>query len=195
MKSIRIAAVASVFVLLVSGCSAGEEGDSSGSESTTAGTESVDESQAAAITATDGWVKAAAPEEMMTAAFVVLQNDSDADVHVKSASTDMSDETELHEMIEQNGEMVMQEAQGGLTIPAGGSLELEPGGFHIMIMGLSDDVVVGETYAVTLTLDDDSEVTFDVIAKDFAGANEEYDGGHDAGGDHGADHGNSNADG
>lgn len=131
----------------------------------------------------------------MTAAFVVLQNDSDADVQVTSASTDMSDESELHEVIEQNGEMVMQQAEGGLTIPAGGSLELEPGGFHIMILGLSDDVVVGETYAVTLTMDDDSEVTFDVIAKDFAGANEEYDGGHDAGGDHGAEHGDDNADG
>ena len=113
---------------------------------------------------------------MMTAAFVTLHNASDADVHVVSATTTMSPMTQLHEMVDQDGTMVMKEAADGLTIPADGTLQLEPGGFHLMVMDLASDVVVGQTYSVTITFADDSEVTFDVIAKDFAGANENYDG-------------------
>lgn len=174
-RSTAAIATALIAVLAAGGCASDETPEaSSGSASASAdsGTESD-----AAITAADGWVKAVKADMKMTGVFVTLTNTTDEDVTIVSATTDMSDKAELHEMVSKDGQMVMQETEDGLTVPANGTLELKPGGFHIMVMMLSEDVVAGDKHTVTLELEDGSTVEFDAIAKDFAGANESYHGG------------------
>lgn len=130
--------------------------------------------QADAITMTDAWVKTA--ESGMSAAFGELRNDGSEDVTVVSATTAASDMLELHETVEnESGAMVMRKIEGGFVIPAGESLDLEPGGDHIMLMGLTAPVVAGDEVTFTLTLDDDSTFEFTAPAKDYAGANETYE--------------------
>ncbi|WP_106849029.1 copper chaperone PCu(A)C [Blastococcus sp. Marseille-P5729] len=173
------AALATLALLAVGGCSSGDSNSESNSQSDAAPTEAVE--------ASDAWVKAATAADQMTAVFVTLQNLTAEDVQITSATTDMSDETELHEMIEQDGEMIMQETQDGLSISPNGTLQLEPGGYHIMVMNLQEDVVAGEKHQITLTLDNGDVIEFEAVAKDFAGANESYHGEPSAGagnGDH-----------
>lgn len=128
------------------------------------------------ITMTDGWVKAA--ESGMSAAFGELSNTGTADVTVVSATTEASDGVELHETVEnETGEMIMREIEGGFVIPAGASLDLEPGGSHIMLMDLTDPLEAGEEATFTLTFSDDSTYEFSAPVKDYSGANENYEGG------------------
>ena len=140
---------------------------------TLAACSSDDANEASSLTMTDTWVKAA--ESGMTAAFGELTNDSDATITITAAHSDAATMVELHEVVDE----AMRQVDGGLVVPAHGSLTLEPGGFHLMFMGVTEPVAAGDEVEITLTLDDGSEFVFTAVAKDFAGANEDYDGGMD----------------
>lgn len=165
--SLRVGALLVGAALALSGCS----------PSTTPDSQAAPDSPAAdAITITDAWVKTA--DSGMSAAFGELRNDGADDLTVVSATTTASDMLELHETVEnESGAMVMREIEGGFVIPAGESLDLEPGGDHLMLMGLVAPLVAGDEVTFTLTLDDDSTFEFTAPAKDYAGANETYEGG------------------
>ena len=80
----------------------------------------------------------------------------------------------------------MSPKEGGFVIEAGSSLALEPGGDHVMLMGLTAPIVSGDTINCLLRFSDASSITIEVPAKDFSGGNEEYvGGGHMNGMDHG----------
>ncbi|TQM77670.1 copper chaperone PCu(A)C [Thermopolyspora flexuosa] len=131
-------------------------------------------SPAAALTVTDPWVKAA--DKGMTSAFATLVNNTDTQLTVVSASSPAAARVELHEVVEKDGEMAMQQKEGGFVIPARGSHTLQPGGDHLMLMDLTGQVRPGDEVAFTLTLSDGSTVEFTAVAKDFAGGDEKYHG-------------------
>ncbi len=128
---------------------------------------------ASSLTITDTWVKAA--DEGMIAAFGTIENSSDHDITITGATSDAATAVELHEVVDD----VMRPIEGGFTVAAGGSLLLAPGGYHLMFMGIPAPIAAGDDVTVTLTLSDGSELEFTAVAKDFAGANEDYDDGTD----------------
>ncbi|MFB4320284.1 copper chaperone PCu(A)C [Actinomadura sp. 21ATH] len=130
----------------------------------------------AALTITNPWVKTV--DKGMTAAFGTLANTTGADVTVVSAATPASAEVELHEVARAGGEMKMRPRKGGFVVPAGGKLELRPGGYHIMLMDVTGPIEPGRQVPFTLTLGDRSTVRFSALAKDFNGGNETYEPGH-----------------
>lgn len=130
---------------------------------------------AAGVAIGDSWVKAA--DSGMSAAFGVLSNSSDRDVTVVSATSPASTMLELHQTVENDaGEMVMSEVDGGFVVPAGGTLTLEPGGDHLMLMDLTRPLAAGDEVPFTLTFSDDSSYDFTAPVKDYSGANETYEG-------------------
>lgn len=129
---------------------------------------------AADLTLTDGWVKAA--DSGMTAAFGTLVNHTGADVTIVSASSDAS-RMELHEMaLGDDGQMVMRPKEDGLVVPADGAHELAPGGDHLMFMDLATPLATGADVAVTLTSDSGATWTFTLPVRTFTGADEHYQG-------------------
>ena len=136
------------------------------------------------VAITDPWVKAA--PDGMTAAFGTLENPTGEDIVVVSAKTGIASSTELHETVaDESGKMTMRQVEGGFTIPADGTLDLEPGANHLMLMGLTGPALAGEEVTFTLTFADDSTMSFTAPVKDYSGAKEEYsdhempeDGGH-----------------
>ncbi len=135
------------------------------------------ESSTSAVTMTDPWVKAV--DSGMTAAFGTLANSSGGEVVLVSASTPASPEVQLHEMAMKDGEMVMQEKAGGIPVPAGGQAVLEPGGDHIMLMDVAAPIRPGDVVTLTLTFSDGSTTQVEAVAKEFTGADEDYDDGMD----------------
>jgi periplasmic copper chaperone A len=164
-------ALAVVSVLALAGCGSSAEADAP------ATSDSAPEATAAeSVSVEDAWVKSA--ESGMSAAFGQIENFGHTDVRVVSVESPASSMLELHETVEnETGEMVMREKDGGFTIPAGGTLALEPGANHIMLMDLTAPVVAGDEVAFTLTFSDDSTLEFTAPAKDYSGANENYVGG------------------
>lgn len=123
----------------------------------------------------DAWVKAA--DAGMSSAFGQIHNSSTQDVTIATMSTTAAGDVEMHEMVTNSaGEMTMQEIDGGFFIPASGTVELAPGSNHVMLMGLSQPLRAGEEIVISVTFTDGSAIDMTVPVKEYAGANESYDG-------------------
>jgi len=96
------------------------------------------------------------------AAWFTVTNNGDADDRLVSAKSDIAASTEIHEMKMSGGTMMMSPLADGLVIPAGETVTLEPGGFHIMYIGLTRDLKAGEEYELTLTFEEAGDVTVTV---------------------------------
>lgn len=173
--SLRFTALSALAILALAGCGSTGPATSTGAAAVPAGK---------TITVTDPWVKAA--DSGMSAAFGNLQNTGENDLTVTSVSTPASTKLELHETVaNESGQMVMREKTGGFTIPAHGSLALEPGGNHIMLMDLAKPLKAGEDTTFTVTFSDESTYEFHAPVKEYSGANENYEGSKHEGMDHG----------
>lgn len=127
------------------------------------------------VSLADGWAKAGAADGM-TGLFGALQNEGDEDLTVQSIESDSATSVELHEVVDGQ----MRQIEGEVTIHAGGVFELAPGANHIMLMGLTHDLQAGDSVTLTVYFTNGSDAIITALVKDYAGANEDYDGsGHD----------------
>jgi hypothetical protein len=84
-----------------------------------------------------------------SAVYMTIRNPGPADQLIRAESA-VAQTVELHTVIESNGMMSMQQV-AAIDVPASGEAVLQPGGFHVMLLGLTQDLTVGETITVTLT--------------------------------------------
>ncbi|NLJ53779.1 MAG: copper chaperone PCu(A)C [Intrasporangiaceae bacterium] len=164
--------------LILAGCGASDDTSSTPGTTAPSATETTD----SGVTLQDGWVKAVdeTGAESMTGVFGTLRNPTDAAVHLSGGSSPVAHMVELHETVMEGGAMVMRKAEHGFVLEAGESLVLEPGGNHIMLMGLTDPIEAGTEVEVTLTAEDQSSHVLVAAARTFAGAQETYAPGHGA---------------
>lgn len=95
----------------------------------------------------------------VSAAYMVLENAGAAD-RLISAETDVAGVVEIHTSeMDDEGVMRMRPLTDGLEIPANGSVTLQPGGYHIMLMELQQDLAEGETITLTLNLESGQSLT------------------------------------
>lgn len=126
-----------------------------------------------ALVLDDGWVKAV-DTGAMTGLFGTLRNPSDRDITVTGAASPVAAAVELHETVRNDsGAMRMQPVRGGFTVPAGGTRVLQPGGDHVMLMGLTSPLASGTTTTVTLVTST-GDVLLSVPVRAFPGAEESY---------------------
>ncbi|MDF2990443.1 MAG: uncharacterized protein K0S37_957 [Microbacterium sp.] len=162
IRSSRFGALAVVTALALSGCA--------GASAPTPA------AQSASFASSDVWVKAA--DDAMTAGFGELSNTGDSDLTVVSATSPATSSMQLHETVpNEAGQMVMREVEGGFVIPAHGSIDLAPGGNHLMFMDVTSPLRAGDETTITLTFSDASTAEITAPIKEFAGANENYEGG------------------
>lgn len=95
-------------------------------------------------------------------AFMVLTNNSNQADRLVSAQSPAAMMVELHETIDDGGVMKMVPQPQGFEIPAGGKVELKPGGKHVMLMGLKNTLEPGQTIQITLKFERAGEMTINV---------------------------------
>ena len=98
------------------------------------------------------WSRATPAGAPVGAGYVTLKNSGAAADKLLSATADVAGKVEIHEMSMDGGVMKMRPVNG-LEIPAGKSVELKPGGYHIMFMGLKQPLKAGDTIKGTLTFE------------------------------------------
>ena len=132
---------------------------------------------ASALVVGEPWVKAS--KDGMTGAFGILSNTTDHDITVVGATSPAAATVELHETVPgSDGTLQMRAKDGGFVIPAKGEFVLEPGASHIMLMGLKSPLAAGDDITFELHTSDGGRLSFTAPAKDFSGANENYEGSH-----------------
>ena len=107
----------------------------------------------ASITVEQPWSRATPKGAKTGAVYMTLENKSGTADRLTGASSDVADKLQLHEMKVENGVMKMREVPDGLSIPAGGSVELKPGSYHVMMIGLKKPLTAGEDFPLTLTFE------------------------------------------
>lgn len=105
----------------------------------------------AEVTVKDAWVRATVAHQHATGAFMQLTSSSDA--RLLEVQTPVAGIAEVHEMKMENNVMKMR-AVDALELPAGKTVELKPGSFHIMLMNLKNPVNEGDEIPLTLILED-----------------------------------------
>lgn len=120
--------------------------------STTAG------ATAGALAVTGGWTRATPAGARVAGAYVQVNNaTARADV-LLGGRFDVADKVEVHDMTMTDGVMRMRKLDPGLDVPAGGKVELRPGGLHLMLMGLKRQLKQGEVISGVLSFRDAGEV-------------------------------------
>ena len=102
----------------------------------------------ASLTIKNARVRQNIPPQRITAAYVSIHNRGPANALI-SASTPVAEVAEIHVMTTDGNTMRMKKIDR-LPIPANGSATLQPGGNHLMLIGLERDLAPGDSLALTL---------------------------------------------
>lgn len=138
----------------------------------------------AQTTVQDAWARGTVAGQQASGVFMRLSSAQGA--RLVGAASPVAASVEIHEMRMEGGVMRMG-AVPALDLPAGKPVELKPGGFHVMLMGLKQALKAGDTLPLTLTVEgrdgrrETLEVKAEVRALGAAAAS-----GHDTG--HGQSH-------
>lgn len=116
---------------------------------------------AGAIKIDHPWSRATVPGIPNGVAYFVLQNTSDTDDRLLSASSPVAKSVELHTHIK-DGDVLRMRHVDDIVIPAGQTVALEPGGLHVMLMGLHQALEKDSSFPMTLEFENAGSVTVDV---------------------------------
>lgn len=99
------------------------------------------------------WARAMLPGQRAGGGFVTIKNTGAEADRLVSVATDAAGKSEIHEMAVIDGVMKMRPLADGLVIGAGETVELMPGGYHLMFMNVPEPFAEGTTIKVTLTFE------------------------------------------
>lgn len=111
----------------------------------------------------------AASEGHNSAVYMHITNHGAADVVIVGAATDVAERVEIHEttmeitMVDGRVQQMMRmEAVDELVVPAGSSVELRPGGLHVMLLTLTRELEEGDSFTLTLLTEDGDSIVLTV---------------------------------
>lgn len=107
----------------------------------------------------DAWVRGTVPQQRATGAFMRLA--ASAPVRLVAAASPAAARVEIHEMRIVDDVMRMRQI-AGIDLAGGTSLELKPGGYHIMLLDLAQQARAGERIPLSLTFEHPGGARFSV---------------------------------
>jgi periplasmic copper chaperone A len=103
----------------------------------------------AEVTVSDAWVRGTVAAQKATGAFMKLKSSDNA--RLVGAASPAASIVEVHEMAMKDNVMTMR-AVDAIELPAGKTVELKPGGYHVMLIDLVKPLVAGDKVPVQLTV-------------------------------------------
>jgi copper(I)-binding protein len=124
-----------------------------------------------AIKIEDAYTRATVPGQQVAGGFLKIENKGNIADQLVSASSPVAGEVQLHEMAMDGNVMKMRQVKD-IAVPAGGAVELKPGGLHLMFMNIKTPLTAGQTVPVKLKFAKagDIEVKMPVNAMGNSGA-------------------------
>jgi copper(I)-binding protein len=103
------------------------------------------------VQVTGAWARATAPGQPVAGIYLNIMSDSDA--RLTAVETPIAKEAQLHQMRMEGGTMRMRQVEA-IDLPAGKTIALEPGDYHVMALGLKRPLKPGEQVPLRLTVVD-----------------------------------------
>ena len=106
----------------------------------------------AGLSVDNAWVRASLGASKVSAVYLTVTNRGAAADHLAGVATARAQHVMIHESVVENGVMKMRRVDA-IVVPAGEAVRLEPGGLHVMLMGVSPRFEAGERVPVTLVFE------------------------------------------
>lgn len=123
----------------------------------------------------NAWIQEGPPSQRITAAFMVIENQNTTEISLLSASVDVAPVVELHKMELEDGMMRMRRVDS-IDIPSGGTVELKPGSYHLMVIGVTRELKEGDKVKVTLRFSNNIQKSLNVPVKKRSSVSQEEGG-------------------
>ncbi len=104
-------------------------------------------------TVTDAWVRAGTGMDKPTAAYLTITNTTTKPDALLSVSAPIAGTVQIHRTMTDASGMTGMQPVDRVNVPAGGTVRLEPGGFHLMLMGLTQVPAVGSSVELRLVFE------------------------------------------
>lgn len=123
----------------------------------------------------NAWIRATPPNAEVAGGFLTIMNSGNQD-RLLSATSNAAKTVEIHEMKTVDGVMQMRKITGGLAIPAGKSVTLKPGGYHLMLISPKQTFIEGQNIAISLVFEKAGkhDLVFKVLKAPPAGAGQAH---------------------
>lgn len=113
---------------------------------------------------TQTWMRPGA-ENRNTAAFMTITNNTKYNDTLFSASSDIAKVVELHETFTRENDLKGMRHVDFIPIPANSTVELKPGGFHVMLIGLKNDTKKNDSGKIKLSFKNEGDIVVDLKVK------------------------------
>jgi len=123
------------------------------------------------------WTRATPKGSTVAGGYMVITNKGSAPDRLIGGSASVANRFEVHRMAMEGGVMIMRPVEGGLEIKPGESVELKPGSFHVMLMGLKQPLEKGQRIKGTLEFEKAGKVDIEYVVEAI-GATPPAKGGH-----------------
>src|SRR4029077_12558292 len=117
--------------------------------------------KAGSIDIADPWSRATPKGATVAAGYVKITNNGSTPDRLIGGSSDIAPTFEVHEMTMEDGVAKMRPVKGGLEIKPGETVELKPGSFHVMFVGLKKPLSAGDQFKATLVFEKAGNVNVD----------------------------------
>lgn len=108
------------------------------------------------------WARPTPPSAKNGALYMEVRNGGAQSDTLTAVKTTLAAAVELHATLNEDGVMKMRRIEHGVEVPAGGSVKFEPGGFHVMLIGLAEPLQEGARHPVTLVFQKAGEISVDI---------------------------------
>lgn len=115
--------------------------------------------EAAGVQVREAFATVTMPGAPTGAAYMQVFNPGPKEVVLMSATSPVAERVQFHSMSMDGNIMRMREVTGGIPVPPGGTVSFAPGGMHIMLVGLKNQLVAGSSVPMTLSFTGAPEMT------------------------------------
>ena len=117
------------------------------------------------------WARATPKGASVGGGYMTITNTGTTPDRLMGGATDVAGHVEVHQMTMDNGVMKMRPLAGGLEIKPGQTVKLDPSGYHIMFMGMKQQLKEGEHFKTTLDFAKAGKVDVDFTVEGLGAMN------------------------
>ena len=152
--AVRPATFIFVAMLVAAACSSGGSASNAGAAA----------GSGTAVTVADAWVRPPMSPGLPAAGYLTITGGGAADA-LGSAKSPIAGEVQIHETMAGGSGMTGMQPVDKIDVPAGATVKLEPGGYHLMLMNVTEMPAVGSTVQLTLTFEGAGDVVVQAEVK------------------------------
>jgi len=116
-------------------------------------------------------VRATPPHVKNSAAFFTITNDTNKNIKLIAVKSDIAEKVQIHNNINEDGMMKMRQVES-IIIEANGSTSLQPGGYHVMFLGLKNDLTEGDNVELALYFDNGDQIKINAPVQKISASHE-----------------------